>query len=98
MSKETKNKPKRTPSVSLAVVNPDAAGIDVSASMHMVAVPADRDSEPVKQFGAFTEDLHAIARWLQTCSIKTVAMESTGVYWKQLYIVLLQYGKKCNRA
>jgi transposase len=92
MSKETKNKPKRAPSVSLTVVNPDAAGIDVSASMHMVAVPADRDSEPVKQFGAFTEDLHAIARWLQTCSIKTVAMESTGVYWKQLYIVLLQYG------
>lgn len=92
MSKETKNKAKQVSTLSLPVINPDAAGIDVSASMHMVAVPADRDTNQVKQFGAFTEDLHDIARWLQVCKITTVAMESTGVYWKQLYIVLLQYG------
>lgn len=91
MSKETKNKPR--PSVlSLPVVNPDAAGVDVSAMMHMVAVPADRDEQPVRQFGAFTEDLHAIAQWLLSCKITTVAMESTGVYWKQLFIILVQYG------
>lgn len=96
MSKETKNKANRASSLSLTVVNPDAAGIDVSASMHAVAVPADRDREPVRQFGAFTEDLHALARWLQSCRITTVAMESTGVYWKQLYIVLLQYGFKVS--
>ena len=96
MNKETKNKAKRSLSLSLAVVNPDAAGIDVSASMHMVAVPVGRDTEQVKQFGAFTEDLHAIARWLQSCRVNTVAMESTGVYWKQLYIVLLQYGFKVS--
>ncbi len=94
MSKETKNKPKPATSLSLPVVNPNAAGIDVSASMHMVAVPTGRDTEQVKQFGAFTEDLHAIARWLQSCSVDTVAMESTGVYWKQLYVVLLQYSFK----
>jgi transposase len=92
MRKETKINSKPVSTLSLPVVNPDAAGIDVSAKMHMVAVPAGRDTSQVKQFGAFTEDLHAIARWLQFCKITTVAMESTGVYWKQLYIVLLQYG------
>jgi len=96
MSKETKNKTKRASSLSLPVVNPDAAGIDVSATMHMVAVPAGRDTGQVKQFGAFTEDLHAIARWLQTCNVSTVAMESTGVYWKQLYLVLMEYGFKVS--
>lgn len=76
----------------LPVVNPDAAGIDVSSSMHVVAVPVGRDTESVKTFGAYTEDLHALAKWLSVCRITTVAMESTGVYWKQLYMVLLEYG------
>ena len=76
----------------MPIVNANAAGIDVSATMHAVAVPLDRDNEPVKEFGAFTEDLHAIAQWLLKCRITTVAMESTGVYWKQLFVVLLQYG------
>lgn len=95
MHKETKNK-SRSAVVSLPIVNPDAAGIDVSASMHVVAVPSDRDPEAVKQFGAFTQDLDAIARWLLSCRITTVAMESTGVYWKQLFTVLLQYGFKVS--
>lgn len=92
MSKETKNQSKKKPVVTMPVVNADAAGIDVSASMHAVAVPIGRDAENVKQFGAFTEDLLAIADWLKQCKISTVAMESTGVYWKQLYLVLLEYG------
>ena len=92
MSKETKNQSKKRPVVAMAVVNEDAAGIDVSATMHVVAVPIGRDGENVKQFGAFTEDLLAIADWLKQCKISTVAMESTGVYWKQLYLVLLEYG------
>ena len=92
MSKETKISPKKVPVVSLPVINPNAAGIDVSARMHVVAVPADRDTTSVKEFGAFTEDLYAIARWLEQCKITTVAMESTGVYWKQLYMVLLEHG------
>lgn len=97
MSKETKNKSKKTaPVLTLPIVNPDAAGIDVSSTMHAVAVPHGRDTESVKEFGAFTEDLHAIARWLLHCRVTTVAMESTGVYWKQLFTVLLQYGFKVS--
>jgi len=74
------------------MINPDAAGIDISSREHYVAVPKDRDKENVKKFGTFTEDLHTIAKWLQSCRIKTVAMESTGVYWVQLFLVLESYG------
>lgn len=92
MSKETKNKQKKLSVVSMPIVHPDAAGIDISATMHAVAVPIDRDEICVKEFGAFTEDLISIAGWLKKCHITTVAMESTGVYWKPLYTVLLEYG------
>lgn len=74
------------------LVNPDAAGIDISSREHYVAVPIDRDKDNVKRFGTFTEDLHKIANWLQACRIKTVAMESTAVYWVQLFLVLEEYG------
>jgi len=76
----------------LPLVNGDAAGIDVGASEHYAAVPADRDEMPVRRFGAFTEDLHALAQWLMQCGVKSVAMESTGVYWIPLYQVLESYG------
>lgn len=92
MNKETKNRSNSVSVLSIPVIHPDAAGIDVSSTMHVVAVPADRDQESVKQFGAFTEDLHAISAWLQQCRITTVAMESTGVYWRQLFTILLQDG------
>lgn len=46
--------------------HPDAAGIDIGGSSHYVAVPADRDAESVRSFGAFTEDLFALADWLST--------------------------------
>jgi transposase len=72
----------------LQVTNPDAAGIDVGAGEHWVAVPADRDAEPVRRFGTCTADLEAIAEWLQSCGVTTVAMESTGVYWIPLYELL----------
>ena len=72
--------------------NLDAAGIDVSATGHMVAVPPDRDEQSVRKFGGFTDDLHDIAHWLKACQITTVAMESTGVYWKPLFSILLQHG------
>src|SRR5258708_34864090 len=76
----------------LPLLNPNAAGIDVGASEHYVAVPADRDEDPVRRFGAFTEDLHALAQWLLQCGVQTVAMESTGVYWIPLYQILEDYG------
>jgi transposase len=76
----------------LTLLNPDAAGIDVGASEHYVAVPADRDQQAVRRFGAFTEDLHKLAQWLKQCGVRTVALESTGVYWIPLYQILEDYG------
>ncbi len=65
----------------LSQVNLNAAGIDVGASSHFVAVPEDRWEPPVREFHAYTADLYRLADWLAECGIKTVAMESTGVYW-----------------
>jgi transposase len=76
----------------LAVINPDAAGIDVHSDMHMVCVPGDRDSDPVRSFGAHTADLQEIAAWLKRCRVKTVALESTGIYWIPLFELLESEG------
>lgn len=70
------------------VLEPDAAGIDVGAEEIYVAVPPDRDEESVRRFSSFTCDLHALADWLIECRIRTVAMESTGVYWIPLFQIL----------
>ena len=72
----------------LRVTNPDAAAVDVHADSHWVAVPPDRDPQPVRKFGACTADLEALADWLQACRITTVALESTGVYWIPLFELL----------
>ncbi len=72
----------------LAMINPNAAGIDVASKEMWVCVPADRADPNVRKFGAFTCDLHAIADWLTECRVTTVAMESTGIYWIPLYQVL----------
>lgn len=72
----------------LAAIQPNAAGIDIGANRHWVSVPPGRDSECVRSFGAFTADLYALADWLKQCSIETVAMESTGVYWIPLFQIL----------
>jgi transposase len=69
-----------------------AAGIDIGATSIYVAVPVDRDPQPVRSFQTFTEDLHRLADWLQHCGIKTVAMESTGVFWVPLFQILEQRG------
>jgi hypothetical protein len=76
----------------LPILHPDAAGIDVGAKQHLVAVPADRDPRPVRTFQAFTPELHELAQWLKHCRIRTVALESTGIYWIALYEVLEQHG------
>ncbi len=60
--------------------------------LHAVAVPEGRDEVPVREFGTFTIDLVAIADWLKACRIETVAMESTGIYWKNLFSVLINRG------
>ena len=72
----------------LPVLHPDAAGVDIGAEEIYVAVPSDRDAEPVRSFETFTRNLHQLADWLQKCRVRTVAMESTGVYWIPLYQIL----------
>jgi len=75
-------------------VFPNAAGIDVGASSHWVAVPPHLAEESVREFGAMTDDLNAMADWLLACGVDTVALESTGVYWIPVYEVLEQRGLK----
>ena len=72
----------------LSQLNLSAAGIDVGATSHFVAVPADRAEPPVREFAAFTADLYRLAEWLAECGVETVVMESTGVYWILLFDVL----------
>ena len=76
----------------LARIKPNAAGIDCGSEQHYVAVPSDRDPEPVRSFKTFTADLHRLADWLVACGIETVAMESTGVYWIPIYEILEERG------
>ena len=66
---------------SLQVVHSDAAGIDVGGSEHWVAISPDRDPEPVRCFGCFTADLREMGRWLIERGVRSVAMQSTGVYF-----------------
>lgn len=79
---------KQQSSSTLEPIHSRAAGIDVGSQTHWVCVPVDCDANNVKSFGCFTSDLHALADWLQACGIKTVAMESTGVFWIALFQIL----------
>ena len=92
-------KKRRSPPSRLRKTNPHAAGIDVHANIHWVAVPPEHAPEPppghppqlprhVRSFGACTADLVALADWLTACGVKTVAMESTGIYWVSLFELL----------
>ena len=86
--KASKNQP------ALTITHPNAAGIDIGSACHYVAVPPDRDDEPVREFACFTADLNALADWLLACRVDTVAMESTGVYWIPLFELLEARGFK----
>jgi len=86
------NKQKKSLDIPVSLFNQDAAGIDIGGSFHFVAVPSDRDENPVRKFDNFTADLYQLADWLSACKIKTVAMESTGVYWIPIYEILEERG------
>lgn len=73
------------------IINPNAAGIDIASNVHYVAVDEGKCKNPVRSFKGFTKDLHQLAQWLVSLGIETVAMESTGSYWFQLYTILLDY-------
>ena len=80
MTSKSKGKPRLSGRM-LPIMPADAAGIDIGAEEIFVAVPRDRDIDSVRRFGTFTRDLIALADWLRQCNIRSVAMESTGVYW-----------------
>jgi transposase len=88
-----KRRTTKTSVVNMPLVNPNGAGIDVGDTMHAVAVvPEGRDEVQVQSFGTMTCDLQAIISWLKKCRIETVAMESTGIYWKPLFSFLVTEG------
>ena len=91
-SKRNKRRSRSKSWDSFPIINVNAAGIDIGSEEHWVAVPADRDEEPVRSFGCFTADLHAMADWLEDCGIETIAMESTGVYWIPAFQILESRG------
>jgi transposase len=91
-SKPKRSTPKRVDWKALEIVHPDAAGIDVGGSEHWVAVSPDRDPEPVRRFGCFTADLREMGLWLVQKGVRSVAMQSTGVYWMPVFEVLEQQG------
>jgi transposase len=72
----------------MPLLHPNAAAIDVGATMHMAAVRADRAPEPVRSFGTFTADLHRLIDWFTQCGVETVVMESTSVYWIPVFELL----------
>jgi transposase len=92
MHKVKTKKTKAKSVMEMAIVNPYAAGIDISDKEHVVAVPEGVAKERVKNFGTMTCDLLSIVEWLTKCEIDTVAMESTGIYWKPLFSMLVQNG------
>ena len=74
------------------IIYPNAAGIDISSKEHYVAVNPESTEKPIRAFGAFTEDLHALVVFLKECKVDTVAMEATGIYWVSLFLVLEDAG------
>jgi len=83
---------KKRKALGLPIVNDRAAGIDIGSRIQVVAVPPDLSDDPVQTFGSFTQDIERMADWLVSLGIKTVAMESTGVYWIAVYEMLEDWG------
>jgi len=78
----------------MEIVNPNAAGIDVGSRSHFVAI--GQGLEQVREFGVYSEDLRALGRWLLENGIDSVAMESTGDYWQNLFSELIRIGIKVD--
>ena len=80
----------RKKKMEMDVVNPNAAGIDIGSKSHYTAV--GQSLEDVREFGVYAEDLTELCLWLKSCGVTTVAMESTGDYWQNLYVELIKHG------
>jgi len=77
---------------SFETVHAHAAAIDIGATIHVAAVGPDRDPEPVRTFGTFTDEIRRMADWLAACGAETIVMESTGIYWIPAYEILEERG------
>jgi transposase len=94
-SKRTQGIEEAHPFSGMSRVNPNAAGVDIGAVEIVACVSGDENTQIVKAFGNYTVDLRALARWLKGYNIRTVAMESTGVYWIPLFEELERQGFEC---
>ncbi len=97
-----RKKNKRTPGVEeahpfsgMSRIHPNAAGVDIGAIEIVACVAGDENTQIVKAFGNYTVDLQALAQWMKGYHIKTIAMESTGVYWIPLFEELERQGFEC---
>ena len=90
--KTSRKKKKIVKMEALKQINFNAAGLDIGSAEIFVAVPEERDEQTVQKFDTFTIDLHALADWLVSCDVDTVAMESTGVYWVPIFEILEERG------
>ncbi len=72
----------------MPIINPKAAGIDVGSRSHFVGI--GQGKEHVQEFGVYTEDLKKLTKFLLDNEVTTVAMESTGDYWQNLYTELIK--------
>jgi len=90
--KTKRKKTNRKRFTNLDRINPDAAGIDIASTEHWVCIPPERTGDNVRKFGTFTCDLRSISQWLKSHKVKTIAMESTGIYWIPLFQRLEQDG------
>jgi transposase len=89
---QTKKAQRPGPLETLAIIHPNAAGLDIGSREIWASVPTDRGPEPVRRFGTFTPDLERLVAWLVRCQIDTVALESTGVYWIPVFELLEAHG------
>lgn len=94
-SKRTKGIEEAHPFSGMSRIHPYAAGVDIGAIEIVACVPGDENTQIVKAFGNYTVDLQALAQWMKGYHIKTVAMESTGVYWIPLFEELERQGFEC---
>ncbi len=93
--RRTKGMEEAHPFAGMSQVNENAAGVDIGAEEIVVCVAGDETTQIVKAFGNYTVDLQNIGEWLQERHVKTVAMESTGVYWIPLFEELERQGFEC---
>ena len=94
-NKRTKGIEEAHPFSGMSHIHPHAAGVDIGAIEIVACVPGDENIQIVKAFGNYTVDLQELAQWMKSYHIKTVAMESTGVYWIPLFEELERQGFEC---